>query len=616
MCQSRIDACNIAIYALVDGNLFGKKLLDEKLTGQTVLDRNWNYEYLDYSDGLRVFKSERSRRKTSLLAVFAVLLGSLFGIPSSASATPAEIATEKATAVEGSRLVVFTSGHTDAITVVPNGPTISLVSKEDISHPGRATYHNPAHVIFGVKDAALTEQTVAIREIGVAGYALPQTQDANLLWPGWDSQALGEINAGKVSYSIVDIAGPGTVYLWKTANFGATQPILDSGRYQLGKGESFNQSAPAHTHANWLFTQSGTYTLTVVASAETPAGKLTSEAATYTFAVGNAEISRYQTQAGSDPENSKLTEATQAQTLAHPPSKSDDTAETGTKTSSGAEQCIPQEITVAGASSGRTAVGGAHTIPANTHVHPNWVFTAPGTYRVQITQSATSRSGQKVSATGVLTFNVGGAGNANNGHFDVGTGVSGGRLAMLIKDDRTQPAKWVQPNTLTFGVSGSAKTTAPAGIEFIASAGTPIWMISSTQVSGVPWVGANTQHPELLRSTTGAVTWRLDAVEGPGALAVFESGNFGKIVGVRWFGGRGGSQSGKSAQWVGRTASGEPCQLSAEQIREIEANGGVVAADSRLGSTGSTVLSVCIAAIVLLLAGSALLIHRRKMMHR
>ena len=54
-------------------------------------------------------------------------------------------------------------------------------------------------------------------------------------------------------------------------------------------------------------------------------------------------------------------------------------------------------------------VGGptGYTVPANTHAHPNWVFTAPGHYTVTVTQSATTKSGKKLSATGTLHFAVG-----------------------------------------------------------------------------------------------------------------------------------------------------------------------------------------------------------------
>ena len=69
-------------------------------------------------------------------------------------------------------------------------------------------------------------------------------------------------------------------------------------------------------------------------------------------------------------------------------------------------------------------VSGAHKVPRNSHVHPNWVFDKPGTYKVGITQTATLKNGKKISAPAVLTFKVGGSGNANSGHFDFGADVT------------------------------------------------------------------------------------------------------------------------------------------------------------------------------------------------
>lgn len=186
--------------------------------------------------------------------------------------------------------------------------------------------------------------------------------------------------------------------------------------------------------------------------------------------------------------------------------------------------CIPTAVTTPGGTT--TKVGGSYTVPSNTHAHPNWVFTKPGTYKATITQSATIE-GKKLSTSGVITFIVGGAGNANDGHFDIGTAYEGGKLTMLIKDDRQVPATWVAPSSLTFGLSDKAKATAPAGMEFIAPAGSEVWMISASQVSGVPWVGANTMHPSLKGTTE--VTWTLSNVSGPGAMAVFSSGNLSPI---------------------------------------------------------------------------------------
>ena len=180
-------------------------------------------------------------------------------------------------------------------------------------------------------------------------------------------------------------------------------------------------------------------------------------------------------------------------------------------------------------------VNGSVTVPANSHVHPNWVFSKPGTYTVQIRQTATLKSGGTTSARATLRFNVGpGATGATNGHFDLGSQLNGKTLKASLKDDRKQPAAWVEPSSITFALGDAARVAAPAGIEFVAPKGSNVWMVPSTQIPGVPWIGANTMHPSL-KDTTGPVTWTLESVSGPGNVAVFTSGNFGQIVGQRWF---------------------------------------------------------------------------------
>ena len=48
-------------------------------------------------------------------------------------------------------------------------------------------------------------------------------------------------------------------------------------------------------------------------------------------------------------------------------------------------------------------------VDVNTHVHANWVFSAPGTYLARLTFSADTLDGRHVSATTVLRFAVGSA---------------------------------------------------------------------------------------------------------------------------------------------------------------------------------------------------------------
>lgn len=69
-------------------------------------------------------------------------------------------------------------------------------------------------------------------------------------------------------------------------------------------------------------------------------------------------------------------------------------------------------------------------VPLNVHRHGNWAFTEPGSYRVTITQSATLNSGEQVSASGTLVFQVGGGSTApssvesqRSGGFSFASGV-------------------------------------------------------------------------------------------------------------------------------------------------------------------------------------------------
>ena len=139
-------------------------------------------------------------------------------------------------------------------------------------------------------------------------------------------------------------------------------------------------------------------------------------------------------------------------------------------------------------------------------------------------------------------------------------------------------------------------------------------MISSSQVASVPWVGANTMHPELLRRTSGEVTWTLNGVSGPGSLAVFESGSFGTAVGARWFG---GTATGQTTTYVGRTADGRACELDAATVARLRAEGHSIdpsSAPGALASTGASATEPLLLASLLAALGLAglLLAHGRR----
>ena len=416
----------------------------------------------------------------------------------------------------------FDRGHIDAFNVTANGGDLTLDLQEDVT--GSHVRRQPESVELIVGEAAYTEETANVAEITTAGYLLPQTQRADLLWPGWDTQGVREGGFGRVDLEFLEVSGPGEVYLFQTGSFGAFQSVLDGGGAKLGSGARIVQEEPSHVHANWLFTQPGVYTMRVVAKAD----GVESNQAVYTWRVGDGaaatnttaktdnnasepvpeapkpeapkQLAPQQEAPRQQPQPQPQQQAQQPQqqapkcTATLRPMIKDDRNVPATWTrpedlvfglGQAAEVDLPQavgpvpagkawmigatqqdnvpwlgantqheslianttgevtwEVTgfdgpgsmvvftqgglgqVVGeqwfaASNGKPE--GRHTIPANSHVHPNWVFSASGSYRVKIRQTATTKAGETVSGEAVLTFNVGPPGNADSGHFDFGS---------------------------------------------------------------------------------------------------------------------------------------------------------------------------------------------------
>lgn len=130
------------------------------------------------------------------------------------------------------------------------------------------------------------------------------------------------------------------------------------------------------------------------------------------------------------------------------------------------------------------------------------------------------------------------------GHFDFGAIIEGDQLVPRVKDDRSNPPEWVHPESLVFALGSTAEQTVPEGASysFLGSPGETVWMIPQTQVSGVPWLGWNTQHETVRSNVDGQVTFTLDDVDGPGELLIYLTDSFGG-VGERILGTAGGFPS-------------------------------------------------------------------------
>lgn len=505
-------------------------------------------------------------------------------LPSFAASLPAPSFTKS---YDANQPLNLDKGHVDLFCLHPvvqdKTMYLSLSLCEDATD-FTTTEREPNTVILQVPSRAWQTETKKLPGLGQSLYALPETQDPALLWPGWSSLELPP-DFHDVTYSIESVthfdtdgnAGTGQIYLWQSQGLGnPVGSVLKNGSLTVTDGSEIIDPKPAHRHVNWGFTEAGYYQMRVSASAQDAKGQtFYSNPATYTWMVDTEALTEDETEvadeltpgkppagAGNKPglpqrKTGPKKQSNPKQLHAKPGERQGNgetaggagvkrlqealnrafaAAESDTNVAAPTQSGSLSAHAAGGNTRLTTKVGGAKTLELGTHVHPNWVFTTPGTYEVDLDIS-TVLSGAKISKLATLRFNVGGAGNADSGHFDLGPAITDGELYALVKNDNTSPASWVDPASLTFGLGPASRATAPAGIEFIAKEGQQVWMVGSTQVNGVPWLGVNTQHPSLHEAGAGKVTYTLRAVRGPGALAVFTSGNFGKPLGELWFGG-------------------------------------------------------------------------------
>ena len=450
-------------------------------------------------------------------------------------------------------------GHADIFDLTSDtSGTLTLRIKEDAT--GSGVMREPEQTLLAVNKSTLTQIPASVSQATgapAAAYLLGQSGDnqATVLWPGWDTLGVtaGGYDAARFHISYT---GPenGRIYAFTSSFTEGTKAVTNDGSFDLApEGDDIDQPYAAHKHVNWLFTRAGRYTLTVQASAWTPgntgAANAIAPARTYTIDVADeasclaesgAAPSTDQAQPAPAPGvgpgslNSTNNQAAQDQgeggatgTPSAPAPAPGATGTTGTTgTTTGAN---PAPSSGARTTSGTT--GGERCVATR--------ITREATEAEAATLASNSAPANTARTTLTVSVGDGASGNATDGHFDLGPAIENGTLVARVKDDRTQPAQWVDPSSLTFALGDAARITAPADLGFVATPGSSVWLIPSTQIAGVPWLGLNSQREEIVTGTTGPVQFTLDAVEGPGRVAVFNAGALGSGVGEHVFDGPG-----------------------------------------------------------------------------
>ncbi|WP_188757164.1 choice-of-anchor M domain-containing protein [Microbacterium album] len=184
--------------------------------------------------------------------------------------------------------LVLDNGHIDAFNVsAANGKAV-LQLKEDVT--GHQVIREAETVLLRVKESAFRSNIPAGTPGAPSGYVLPLTQDPNLIWPGWDTNRTSPSGHTDVSIHITGVDGPGRIHLYSQQPFGGLRSLLTDGGYTLPG--TIREPVPAHTHAQWVFTEKGIYKLTAHAVATDPrtGTTLTTGSHTYTFQVGDVPL--------------------------------------------------------------------------------------------------------------------------------------------------------------------------------------------------------------------------------------------------------------------------------------------------------------------------------------
>ena len=449
-------------------------------------------------------------------------------------------------------------GHADIFDLTSDASgTLTLRIKEDAT--GSGVMREPEQTLLAVNKSTLTQIPASVSQATgapTAAYLLGQSGDnqATVLWPGWDTLGVtaGGYDAARFHISYT---GPdnGRIYAFTSSFTEGTKAVTNDGSFDLApEGDDIDQPYAAHKHVNWLFTRAGRYTLTVQASAWAPGntGAANAVAPARTYTIDVADEASCLAESGSAPSTD------QAQPAPAPGvgpgslnSTNNQAAQDQGEGGATGTPSAPAPDTTSGTTGTTGTTTGANPAPSSGARTTSGTTGGERCVATRITREATeaeaatlaSNSAPANTARTTLTVSVGdgASGNATDGHFDLGPAIDNGTLVARVKDDRTQPAQWVDPSSLTFALGDAARITAPADLGFVATPGSSVWLIPSTQIAGVPWLGLNSQREEIVTGTTGPVQFTLDAVEGPGRVAVFNAGALGSGVGEHVFDGPG-----------------------------------------------------------------------------
>ena len=231
----------------------------------------------------------RTRGAVASLAVGIIALA-LGTAPARAADDPALDQTVAADEEASTESAVIDTGHVDIGPRMVDGQWSVALRDDSGAHP---VWRDPDRTVLRVSDAALmaaptgSDYAFMGAQAGEQYYVVPQTQNPDVVWLGWNTQDPGVVSAidRGATMRIGSVSGPGRTWMFlQDGTFGKPRLLVDG---QSGQAQDVWVDASTHVHANWVFTAPGVYTAALTFSARTTDGQQLSASTTLRFAVGS-----------------------------------------------------------------------------------------------------------------------------------------------------------------------------------------------------------------------------------------------------------------------------------------------------------------------------------------
>lgn len=194
-----------------------------------------------------------------------------------------------ANAVTSNKPVMIQAGHADFGPTLAGGNWKIQIRDDTGDEP---VWRDPENVVFKLGSNSIipmpNDSTYSFigEKPGTKLYVIPQTQNPDVPWLGWNTQeggVLNELDRG-ANLSLDGVSGPGKLHVYLENGNNNPQQLWDSTK---GYPQNSWIEANAHTHVNWVFSKPGIYHVKLTFSGKLKNGRAVSDTRVLNFAVGD-----------------------------------------------------------------------------------------------------------------------------------------------------------------------------------------------------------------------------------------------------------------------------------------------------------------------------------------